>query len=118
MSGIKHEGLHVYRLAEDQENPLEQIYARRWREENGSHLHLLISLLSDGRKIDPFSLWSEPPLMEVTQNIATAVATVVQWLGSNVGQSFVQEALREHGYVLVERKGAIVATPHRAGGAE
>lgn len=39
-----------------------------------------------------------------TQEQATACATVVQWLGSEVGFEFLQQALRNAGYDVVDKK--------------
>lgn len=46
----------------------------------------------DGRK----------PVYVVTERERIIVATVIQWLGSNVGWCFVEDALRAAGYKLVK----------------
>lgn len=40
----------------------------------------------------------------VTQDVATAVATVIQWFGSPVGYSVLEEILGEAGYKIVPSK--------------
>jgi hypothetical protein len=74
MKKIKHEGFCANRLHPLADNPREVTFAKLWNEENES------SLLS---KLIP----------EMTQRDATVAATVVQWLGSNVGMSFLRNAV-------------------------
>ena len=85
-------GLSVRRLSRE---PLERIFAEEWVRENTSACPgvggdvLLDWLLA----VDP-----NHPKGEVTQRDATVAATIVQWLGSSVGQSFlrkVEERARE-----------------------
>ena len=40
----------------------------------------------------------------ITQRDALVAATVVQWIGTNVGRSFLTEAFRDVGYEVVLRK--------------
>lgn len=87
---IKHKGLSVHRLSRE---PLEAIYARHWQSANGQRPGMphgvLEYLLGDG---------NQP--RDVTQAEATIAATVIQWLGSPVGQCFVRECLEEAGWKL------------------
>lgn len=73
-------GLHLYRLAS---NPIERIYAARWAEINKTG-HILEHILSSGgdRKADP------------SERDYAVAATVVQWLGTIVGQGFLEEVAR------------------------
>ncbi len=73
-------GLHTYRLAS---NPTERLYAERWAEINKTG-HVLEYILSIGgeKRADPSP-----------RDYAVA-ATVVQWLGTIVGQSFLEEVAR------------------------
>lgn len=64
-------GLHAHRL-QYADNLMERLFAERWDEENRA-FQILASLKG-----------SEP-----TEEEAVTVATVIQWLGSNVGRSFV-----------------------------
>jgi hypothetical protein len=41
---------------------------------------------------------------ELTQDIATDAATLIQWLGSNVGYSFLEEALERAGLKIVRKE--------------
>ena len=82
---LRNTGLSPHRWAD---NPLELKYAQAWDRINdvtrpGSDL--IEWLLGDG---------SKP--VEVSERDRLVAATVVQWLGSPVGQSFVQEVLDEH----------------------
>lgn len=92
---IKHEGISKRRLSRE---PLEAIYARRWEEINrirvGQPRGALQFLLS---------ATNEPCV--ITAKEATIAATVVQWLGSPVGQCFVDECLAEQRSVENQKKG-------------
>lgn len=84
MPKIKHEGKSKYR---NKDNPLEKAFASGWAEqnrqaENGRENGILAYLLGDG--VDPVT---------PTQDQATLAATVVQWLGSPVGQGFLVSVL-------------------------
>lgn len=97
---LVHEGLHTKRLTDSpcHSQRREQAFAQRWKDENDvrQRRHLLYELMLVG-PFDPMRDRRVPGL-ELTQDCATAVASVVQWLGSNVGFSFVEESLRDAGY--------------------
>lgn len=82
MAKIKHDGLFIKRLSELANNPREVTFAQLWKEENNANERrfLLQLLLQD----------------ELTQRDAEVAATVIQWLGSNVGMSFLTEACRRN----------------------
>jgi hypothetical protein len=83
MPKLKIKGLHTHRF---QENPEEKRFADSWAEQNrhGSNLaHLLDP--NPGRL-------GRPP--EASERDHAVAATVIQWLGSPVGQGF----LRDLGY--------------------
>lgn len=89
---IRHHGLHRHRF---KLNPLEQRFADAWEEKNnppGSNTPTLAHLLSSTK--DP---------VEFNQNEATVAATIIQWLGSHVGQCFLAE-------VIATREGAELRT--------
>ena len=97
MSKLKHEGRQPYRL---KNNPMERAFARAWKERNtvapGMMGHgILDYLLADD---------SNRPLDEVTERDASVAATVVQWLGSPVGQCFVRDVLLKEGLVVARKK--------------
>lgn len=78
---MKNEGRALYRLAQ---NPMEQKFHDAWLEENRGDPdgHLLEYLMGDGTKRG-----------EVSDRDAMVAATVIQWLGSPVGQRFVEGVL-------------------------
>lgn len=68
-------GLHTYRYAD---NPEEQRFAEAWEQQN-KYGRILEYLLSTHKYNHPVS---------VTEREESIAATVVQWLGSPVGQAF------------------------------
>ena len=74
MGQIKHESLRLYRL---DSNPIERIYAEKWKQRQliGNTLAYLLN--------------------NITQRDATVAATIIQWLGSSGGQSFLDEVQEE-----------------------
>ena len=86
MSKPKHRGLSTYRLAD---NPEERRFAEAWQEHNdrGRTLDYLLDPHKGER--------GNPPEAEEPDRVLAA--TIVQWLGSPVGQGF----LRDLGYVNV-----------------
>lgn len=80
----KHQGLHPYRY---KDNPMENRFAAKWQEENDRTIGngLLEYLLGDGSKA----------ARDVTDRDRLVAATVVQWLGSQVGQHFLKKVLRK-----------------------
>lgn len=79
-----HEGLHTHRL---RDNPAEERFAAQWRkeQEGGRLLQYLMTPPGEDQRF-PF---------ETTQRDEVVAATVIQWLGSPVGQKF----LRDCGWV-------------------
>jgi hypothetical protein len=77
-------GLSVHRLSRE---PLERIFAEEWVRENTSACPGV-----GGDVLLDWLLAAEPnhPKGEVTQRDATVAATVIQWLGSPVGQGFLR----------------------------
>ena len=81
---VKHIGLHSERLAKA-ENRAEVVYASEWAKANsGSHGRsiLLHHLLAYGQNLPGEHL--------VTARDAETAATVIQWLGSEIGQDFIR----------------------------
>ena len=73
---MRHRGLHTYRF---EANPKEKVFAKVWNEKQ-TESHTLEYLLSeDNRRVD------------ISKRDMTVAATVIQWLGSPVGQSFLDE---------------------------
>ena len=69
---VRHTGRAAYRI---KQNPLEDRFATAWRQEQENGL--LEYLMGDG--------YSRGPVTEQDELVA---ATVIQWLGSPVGQAF------------------------------
>ena len=61
-----------------------------WSQENDVNKHLLEDLLN-------------PAIHTTTQEHASVAATIIQWLGSEVGFNFLKEALNKSGYEIVEK---------------
>lgn len=74
---MKHKGKHQYRFAS---NPKERIFAKQWDKEavNGRALEYLLAEIPN------------EPNGEVTARDILVAATVIQWLGSPIGQSWLQ----------------------------
>lgn len=80
---VQHKGLNTHRFGD---NPIEEIFAKLWEEENVKQLgkpNGLLEYLISSRVNE-----AEP----VTAREAQVAATIIQWLGSPVGQSFLQIA--------------------------
>ena len=75
----KHHGISRHRL---KDNQLEAIYAHAWEKQAPHTLGYL--LCGNDRQRHDYS-----------PRDATVAATIIQWLGSPVGQSFVNEVLEE-----------------------
>lgn len=68
--------LNEHRLSQ---NPLEQIYLEEWKKIRSRNL--------------PYILEGNRPTYEFTERDEVVAATVIQWLGSPVGQGFVRTVL-------------------------
>lgn len=76
---MPHVGLSAYRLKPNQDNPREVAFAVKWAEENKHPGQNILAHLIPG----------------YTDRDARVAATIVQWLGSNVGMSFLKEAMKQ-----------------------
>ena len=74
---MKHKGQYYKRLQPDQENARELAFAEQWEWENDNN-HILNNLLG----------------ADATKKERLVAATVIQWLGSAVGMSFIVETMR------------------------
>jgi hypothetical protein len=83
--GITHEGLHTNRLRV-RENVLENKFAEAWEKENSR---------SDGHDLLDYllALDNNNPRGEFSQRDATVAATIIQWLGTHVGQCFLRDVM-------------------------
>lgn len=75
---MKHEGVSTYRLHPDANNPREVALAKAWKEQN-ERGHTLQWLIGDNH----------------SQRDATVAATIIQWLGSNVGAAFLRDVIKD-----------------------
>lgn len=107
---LKHVGFHARRLAlDDGTSALERSFAEQWREQNDqfgdtySNPAMLRVLLSEPE--GPGEMHRKP-IVEVTQEVASTAATLMQWLGTNVGWAFMESALRRCGYKIVRDESA------------
>lgn len=86
---VTHRGVAYNRVtgAAAQRNPQEASLAKAWEAVNAPNPHLtpMLESLMPGH----------------TQEQATAAATVIQWMGSEVGMDFLQRALAQCGWQLV-----------------
>ena len=86
---LKHEGMNLNRLTKEADNPREVVFAEMWKRENSRRrMSLLAWILKDWVK-DPCGRDAN----EVSQHDATVAATVIQWLGTNVGASFLTDVI-------------------------
>jgi len=83
---LKNVGYNANRLSSI--NPLEMIFARKWDENNGNDERWDRELLP--YLLDPFNQYNPQEPSERDYKVA---ATVIQWLGSGIGQSFIQSTL-------------------------
>lgn len=83
----EHRSLHPDRL----NDPREAMWLRNWQLEQGKHppslLHWILSPSTDSRK--------SGVTCPITKRDAEVAATLIQWLGTNVGLCFVDRCLRE-----------------------
>lgn len=75
---MKHKGMHTYRLKGE---PLEAAYADAWQRMNDVGHVLDYMLSTDNKRVCP------------SDRDVLVAATVIQWLGSPVGSSFVRDVL-------------------------
>lgn len=82
---MKHTGLNTHRLAS---NPREMVFAKLWEDQNkrGDTLAWILN------SFDSNDLQRKGPVSERDAQVA---ATVIQWLGSPVGQAFLEQASEE-----------------------
>lgn len=110
MRDITHKQNVGYYVSRIDFNPREKAFHEQWLKENepnrgvnhgqGTLQDLLIE--SGG---NPFSLFNAKRyITEVGKRDREIVATVIQWLGSNCGMSFLGQALDKCGYKIVKKE--------------
>lgn len=84
-------------------NPLEAALASAWENQNKErhHINFGFGILQDLFMERGKHTWDTKCVHEVTDSERMVAATVIQWLGSNCGRSFYEEALRKCGYKVV-----------------
>ncbi len=95
MSGVKHIGNCPERRSIY--NPAEMIYAKEWERKNkrqpglnGGLGYLEMLLNPNSKRLSSFGPCSFGA-KDITQRDAFVAATVIQWLGTNVGGCFIEE---------------------------
>lgn len=91
MKKVKHTSLNVDRQKREK---LERAFAKAWEREN-KQTHLLAYLLGGDEAQTRIYSGSELETKFVSQRDAEVAATVVQWLGSEVGQCFLKTVIKE-----------------------
>ncbi len=117
MLEILHRGLHSHRLRPEANCPREVAFAEEWEKENNrdqfttraSLLQQLMLLYSEhprrGFFRDYLCAFGAPyrkVAFRIRRRDAVIVATIIQWLGSNIGFCFLEMALRRCGYKIVK----------------
>lgn len=87
MSDTKHRGLWHKRTTQD--NPREKTFAEFWEKEQKDG-HILDSLLDVKHSSNPWTPLGPAPSSDRDKEVA---ATVIQWLGSNVGMDFLRQVI-------------------------
>lgn len=87
---MKNKGINSHRLSQ---NKLEQKFAESWEERNTDRNGML-----NGDGVLDYLLAEKKnfPNFEATDRDREVAATVIQWLGSPVGESFVNSVLRNN----------------------
>jgi hypothetical protein len=82
-------------------NKKEKVFSDEWKEQNKIQHHInygyeTLQCLMIGK--------DRKPLYYITQNDRVIVATVIQWLGTNIGFYFLEKALKKCGYKIVKEE--------------
>ncbi len=102
---IEHVGIWTNRLEAKANNPREVAFAEQWQKENKVYTDLDLPILQElfikGNRHE--SIFAKVEIIEkIDQRDARIVATVMQWLGSNCGMSYLHESLAKCGYKIVK----------------
>lgn len=104
MSDQKYSGIHAERLgwSDCPSTRRENAFAAAWERENAHRSGGVLPLLVLTGPHDPFCPWGSQrtPAITITDEHERLVATVMQWLGTNVGFCFLERALKDAGYAL------------------
>lgn len=101
-----HESNVGYRFERTKHNPRELAFYEQWKKENqpiagiNSGNGILQDLFIESKVGDPFyKKW----VLEINNRDRMIVATVIQWLGSNVGMGFLYSVLERFNARIVEK---------------
>ena len=80
-------------------NPREKAFANEWQKENE-----ILCYVNQGRGTLQNLMYDKnnKPIFYITDNDRVIVATVIQWLGTNIGFDFLERALKGCGYKIVK----------------
>lgn len=92
---IHHERTHIV----DEIGRREKAFAETWVEENKPQRYFMFG--PECSRLEMLMVKNDH-LIPISQETATAVATIVQWLGTNIGRAFLDEALKKFGYHIVK----------------
>lgn len=100
------EGYHAWRLAPEQFNPREVAFAEQWNEDNrlSDLIGALICFELDPNPNGSVKMPGYEGLRKargIAESERRCAATVIQWLGSNVGFCFLEMALNRVGLKIV-----------------
>ena len=108
-NGSKNLGWKTNRLTYDP-NDIENALSSHWREENVKNYGLnqgqgiLQNLFFTATK-NPLSIFDGSyRIMKISNRDRLVAATVIQWLGTNVGFCFLSEALKKAGFTITKDK--------------
>jgi hypothetical protein len=101
-----------YKWERCKDNPREMAFYEQWLKENQplswvNNGHGILQDLFIERNITQ-PLGQTKWIVEINNRDRWIVATIIQWLGTNVGFCFLQEALRRCGYTIVQSKREVV----------
>lgn len=114
-AGLTHRGVMAHRLNYDQKwhgNRRENAFALAWERENAmtgelrvtgatrDERGILDSLLSERSNM---LFYDEKRLAPYNQEAAVIAATVMQWLGTNIGFGWLENTLDEAGYTIARK---------------
>lgn len=104
---LKNRGLYSERILGN--NPREKAFAELWEKENipASFINYGYGILQDlfiANRDGTFHHFGQYAKTVINKRDRYIVATVIQWLGSNVGMSFIKEALNSCGYDVIVKK--------------
>jgi hypothetical protein len=110
------DGLHFYRLNPKCDNPREIAFAEQWKHEHEYSDRLADLFLVPCEKGTPGAVYVHwcgqavfPLGFSPNDRDRVLAATLMQWLGSNCGMSFLREALQRVGYSIRQDRHATTA---------